>query len=119
MDNIDCDKIVDAKICPSKYINIVNDKLILINAVSDSIDELMEGLDVDTSNDIAIEKLKDLKSIMLKSVNKFNSYVKQDTKKKDNKNIIQYDANNNNNNNNNDNYNNKPDIEQVMILRHI
>ena len=43
----------------------------------------MEGLDVDTSNDIAIEKLKDFKSILIKSVNKFNSYIKQDTKKKD------------------------------------
>ena len=43
----------------------------------------MEGLDVDTSNDIAIKKLKDFKSILIKSVNKFNSYIKQDTKKKD------------------------------------
>ena len=43
----------------------------------------MEGLDVDTSNDIAVEKLKDFKSILIKSVNKFNSYIKQDTKKKD------------------------------------
>ena len=60
-----------------------NDKLILINAASDSIDELMEGLDVDSSNDIAVEKLKDFKSILIKSVNKFNSYIKLDTKKKD------------------------------------
>ena len=66
MDNIDCDKIVDAKICPSKYINIVNDKLILINAVSDSIDELMEGLDVDTSNDIAKKKFERLKKYYAK-----------------------------------------------------
>ena len=109
-----------------------NDKLILINAASDSIDELMEGLDVDSSNDIAVEKLKDFKSILIKSVNKFNSYIKQDTKKKDiekkdiekkdikkkdiekndikkkdiekkdTKNIIKYDAKNNNN---------KPDTE--------
>ena len=86
----------------------------------------MEGVNVDTSNDIAVEKLKDFKSILIKSVNKFNSYIKQDTKKKDiekkgiekkdiikkdTKNIIKYDANNNN----------KPDIElaTVMILRHI
>ena len=83
IDNIDCDKDEDIKRYTSKYINIVNDKLILINAASESIDELMEGLDVDTSNDIAVEKLKDFKSILIKSVNKFNSYIKQDTKKKD------------------------------------
>ena len=102
MDNIDCDKVVDAKIYASKYINIVNDKLFLINAVSDSIDKLMEGLDGDTSNDIAKEKLKDFKSIMLKSVNKFNSYVKQDTKTK----VIEKKDNNNNNNK-------EPDIKQA------
>ena len=39
----------------------------------------MEGLDVDTSNDIAVEKLKDFKSSLIKFVNKF----KQDTKTKD------------------------------------
>ena len=66
--------------------------------------------------------MKDFKSILIKSINKFNSYIKQDTekkdiKKKDTKNIIKYDANNNNNNNNN----NKPDIElaTMMVLRHI
>ena len=110
IDNIDCDKDEDAIRYTHKYINIANDKLLfLINAASDSIDELMEGLDVDTSNDIAREKLKDFKIILIKSVNKFNSYIKQDTekkdiKKKDTKNIIKYDANNNNNNN-------KPDIK--------
>ena len=77
--------------------------------MSDSIYELMEGLDVDTSNDIAKEKMKDLKSIMLKSVNKFNSYVKQDTKTK----VIEKKDNNNNND---DNYNDtKPDIKQATI----
>ena len=121
--NIDCDKDENAKRYASKYINIVNDKLTLTNAVSDSIDELMEDLDVNTSNDIVLEKLKEFKSGLLKSVNKFNSYVKQDTKKKDiekkdigkkdTKNSIEYDANNNNsnNNNNNNNNNNKPDIK--------
>ena len=43
----------------------------------------MKGFDVDTSNDIAVEKLKEFKSILIKSVNRFNSYIKQDTKKKD------------------------------------
>ena len=72
----------------------------------------MEGLDVDTSNDIAVEKLKDFKSILIKSINKFNSFIKLDTKKKDiekkhiKKKDIEHDANNNNNNNNN-----KPDTK--------
>ena len=61
IDNIDCDKDEDAKRYATKYINIVNDKLILIDAVSDLIDELMEGLGVDTSNAIAVKKLKTLK----------------------------------------------------------
>ena len=56
MDNIVCDKVVDAKIYASKYIDIVND-IKLINAVPNPIDESMEGLGVDTSNDIAKEKL--------------------------------------------------------------
>ena len=60
IDKIDCDKDEDIKRYTGKYINIVNDKLILINAVSDSIDELMEGLDVDTSNDIVVKKIKRL-----------------------------------------------------------
>ena len=51
--------------------------------MSESIDELMEGLDVDTSNDIALEKVKDFKRVIIKSINKFNSYIKLDTKKKD------------------------------------
>ena len=58
IDNTDCDKDQDAIRYTHKYINIVNNKLSLINDASDSIDELMEGLDVDTSNDIAVEKLK-------------------------------------------------------------
>ena len=60
IDNTDCDKDEDAKRYVTKYINIINDKLILIDAVSDLIDELMEGLDVDTSNDIAVKKIKRL-----------------------------------------------------------
>ena len=43
----------------------------------------MKGLDADTSNDIVVKNLKDFKSILIKLVNKFNSYIKQDTKKKD------------------------------------
>ena len=83
IDNIDCNKDEDAKRYATKYVNIVNDKLILINTVSDSIDELMEGLDVDTSNDIAVKKLKDFKSIIIKSIDKFKAYIKLDIEKKD------------------------------------
>ena len=43
----------------------------------------MEGLDVDTSNDILLKELKDFKRVIIKSINKFNSYIKLDTKKKD------------------------------------
>ena len=42
----------------------------------------MEGLDVDTSNDIVVKKLKDFKRVIIKSIDKFNSYIKLDTKKK-------------------------------------
>ena len=106
----------DANRYTHKYVNTVHDKLSLINAASDLIDELMEGLDVDASNDTTVEKLKEFKSTLIKSVNKFNSYIKQDTekkdfekkdiekkdiKKKDTKNIIKHDAKNNN----------KPDTE--------
>ena len=64
----------------------------------------LKGLNVDTSNDIAKNKIKDFKSIILKWVNKFNKYVKQDTNNNNN---------NNNNNNDNDSNNNEPDIKQA------
>ena len=83
IDNIDCDIDVDVKRYATKYINIVTNKQVLIYAVSESIDELMEGLDADTSNDIAAKKIKDFKRVIIKSIDKFNSYIKQDIKKKD------------------------------------
>ena len=43
----------------------------------------MEGLDVNTSNDIAIKEIKDFKRVVIKSIDKFNSYIKLETKKKD------------------------------------
>ena len=113
---IHCDIDEDANRYTQIYVNIVDDKLALISVSSDSIDELMDGLDVDTSNDIVVKKLKDFKSILVKLVNIFNSYIKLDTKKKDiekkdiekkdTKTSIKHDAKNNNNNNNN-----KPDTE--------
>ena len=56
IDILDCDIVEDAKIYATKYIKVLNDKQVLIYSVSESIDELMEGLDVDTSNDIAVKK---------------------------------------------------------------
>ena len=74
INNIDCDKDEDIKRYTGKYIKIVNDT---------HIDKLMEGLDVDTSNGIAMKKIKDFKRVIIKSIDKFNSYIKLDTKKKD------------------------------------
>ena len=83
IDNIDCDIVEDAKRYIDKYIKIVSDKQVLIYSVSESIDELMGGLDVNTSNDIAIKKKKDFKRVVTESIDKFNSYIKLETKKTD------------------------------------
>ena len=88
IDNIDCDKDEDIKRYAGKYIKIVNDEQVLIYSVSESIDELMEGLDVDTSNDIAIKEIKGFKRVVIGSIDKFNSYIKLETKKKDTEKII-------------------------------
>ena len=63
MDNIDCDIVYDARNYLTKYIKIVSDKQVLIYSVSESIDELMEGLDVNSSNDIMIKEIKDFKRV--------------------------------------------------------
>ena len=83
MDNIDCDIVEDAKTYLTKYIKIVSDKQVLIYSVSESIDELMEGLDVNSSNDIAAKEIKDFKRVVIESIDKFKSYIKLETKKKD------------------------------------
>ena len=83
MDNIECNIVEDAKTYLTKYIKIVNDKQVLIYSVSESIDGLMEGLDVNSSNDTARKEIKDFNSAVIKSIDKFNSYIKQETKKKD------------------------------------
>ena len=56
MDNIDCNILEDAKSYLTKYIKIVSDKQVLIYSVSESIDELMEGLDENSSNDTRQKK---------------------------------------------------------------
>ena len=83
IDNVDCDIVEDAKRYVTKYIKIVSDKQVLIYSVSESIDELMEGLDVNTSNDIATKEIIDFKRVVIESIDKFNLYIKLETKKKD------------------------------------
>ena len=61
MDNIDCNIVEDARSYLKKYIKIVSDKQVLIYSVSESTDELMEGLDKNRSNDIAAKEIKDFK----------------------------------------------------------
>ena len=82
MDNIDCYIVEDARTYLNKYIKIVSDKQVLIYSVSESIDELIEGLDANTSNDIVIKEIKDFKKAVIESIDKFLSYIKLETKKK-------------------------------------
>ena len=107
INNINADKEKDVNIYVNKYINIVNDKISFVNNVSELLDELMGGIDENTSNDMAVKKLKNFKNYMLKSINNFNLYIKTDTKnntepdnknntkKKDTKNNTKPDTKNN------------------------
>ena len=83
MDNTDCNIVEDAKTYLTKYIKIVNDEQVLIYSVSESIDELIEGLDVSSSNDTATKEVKEFKKAVIKSIDKFLSYIELETKKKD------------------------------------
>ena len=65
INNIDADKEKDVNTYVYKYINIVNDKISFVNDMSELID-LMGSIDVNTSNDIALKKLKNSKNYMLK-----------------------------------------------------
>ena len=87
-DNINCNIVEDAKKYLNKYIKIVNDKQVLIYSVSESIDELMESLDVNSSNDIATKEIKDFKRVVIESIDKFKSYIKLETKTKDTAKVI-------------------------------
>ena len=82
MDNIDCNIGEDAKSYLTKYIKNVSDKQVLIYSVSESIDELMEALDENSSNDFAAKEIKDFKTAVIESIDKFLSYIKLETKKK-------------------------------------
>ena len=58
----------------------------------------MRGINVNTSNDIALEKLKHFKSQFKKLINRFNLYIKEDTKNNrepDTKNNTEPDTKNN------------------------
>ena len=57
--------------------------------MSDLIDELMEGLDENSSNDIVAKEIKDFKKAVIKSIDKFLSYIKLETKKKSTEKKIQ------------------------------
>ena len=82
MDNIDCNIVEDAKTYLTKNIKIVGDKQVLIYSVSESIDELTEGHDVNSSNDTATKEVKAFKKAVIKSIDKFLSYIKLETKQK-------------------------------------
>ena len=82
MDNIDCNIVEDPKTYLTKYIKIVSDKQVSIYSVSETIDELMEALNVNTSNDIAAKEIKDFKKAVIKSIDKFLSYIELETKRK-------------------------------------
>ena len=44
--------------------------------MSELIDELMEGLDVNSFNDTATKEIKDFKKAVIKSIDKFLLYIK-------------------------------------------
>ena len=71
MDNIDCNIVEDAKTFLTKYIKIVSDKQVLVYSVSESIDELKEGLDINSSNDTTTKEVKDFKKAVIKLIDQF------------------------------------------------
>ena len=119
INSIDIDRKKDAKGYTNKYTNIVNDKTCLINNALELTDELMEDIDKNTHNDIAISKMKVLKNNLLKRIEKLNSYIKHETEKKYTKNKTQPDTENNtepDTENSIEHYaNNKPDTKLATI----
>ena len=79
----------------NKYINIVNDKICLINNALQLTDELMEDIDKNTYNDIAIIKMKVFKNNLIKRIEKFNSYIKHEIEKNYTENNTESDTENN------------------------
>ena len=62
--------------------NTVYEKIRLINNVSELTNELIEVIDKNTYNDIAISKMKVFKNNLIKRIEKFNSYIKHEIEKK-------------------------------------
>ena len=58
-------------------------------------DELMEDIDKNTYNDIAISKMKVFKNNLIKNIKKFNSYTKHEIEKKYTENNTEPDTENN------------------------
>ena len=58
------------------------DKIGLINDVLELADELMDDIDKNTYNDIAINKMKVFKNNLIKRIEKYNSYIKDKIEKK-------------------------------------
>ena len=58
-------------------------------------DELMEDIDKNTYNDIAISKMKVFKNNLIKNIKKFNSYIKHEIEKKYTENNTEPDTENN------------------------
>ena len=76
----------------------------------------MEGLDVNSSNDTAKREIKDFKRAVIKSNDKFLSYIKLETEKKDTK--KEHIEKVNDENSVEEDTNNKP-ATNVDIKRHI
>ena len=81
INNIDIDKDKDIDEYVSKYMDIVNDKLELVNKIGELIDGIMMDIDRETDNNIIVKKLKKLKVNILKLIS-VNVYTNPDTKEK-------------------------------------
>ena len=95
INSIDIDKKKDAKGYTNKYVNIVHDKIALINNVLELTDELMEDIDKNTYNNIAISKMKLFKNNLTKKIKKYNSYIKHEIEKKYTENNTESNTENN------------------------
>ena len=94
INSIDIDKKEDAKGYANKYINIVKDKISLVNML-ELTDELMGDIDQFTYNDTAKSKIKVFKNNLVKRIETFNSYIKYETEKKYTENNTKPDSENN------------------------
>ena len=94
VNSIDIDKKEDAKGYANKYINIVKDKISLVNML-ELTDELMGDIDQFTYNDTAKSKIKVFKNNLVKRIETFNSYIKYETEKKYTENNTKPDSENN------------------------